>query len=85
MTWLHLLPLAVQNPEKYANVLGGTQSKYDMSHGNVLPESQLPWAFNGWAPQTNGAQSSNPNAQSSNKWWFSSEVRSARESNSQSP
>lgn len=35
-----------------------------MSRGNILPETQVPWAFNGWAPETDSDQGS---------WWFYSE------------
>lgn len=44
--------VGVTNPEEYVNVLGGTKSRMDMSGGNVLPETQVPWGFNGWAPTT---------------------------------
>lgn len=54
---------AVDRPEEYVNVLGGTKSRFDMSRGNVLPEAQVPWGFNGWAPETD------PDPQ----WWFYSE------------
>lgn len=56
--------LGVTNPEEYVNVLGGTKSRYDLSHGNILPETQVPWGFNGWAPSTDETQGS---------WWFYSE------------
>ena len=54
----------VPNPEEYVNVLGGTKSQFDMSHGNILPEAQVPWGFNGWAPETDPDRGG---------WWFYSE------------
>ena len=39
-------------PETYVNTLGGTQSRYDLSHGNVMPFVARPWGFNTWAPAT---------------------------------
>ncbi len=42
----------VTNPSLYVNTLTGTQSRYDLSHGNILPNVVRPWAFNMWAPQT---------------------------------
>ena len=58
---------AVPNPEDFVNILGGTKSKDDMSHGNILPETQMPWGFNGWAPLTDTANGN---------FWFYSESRS---------
>jgi putative alpha-1,2-mannosidase len=50
------------------STLGGTASKLssgadsqELSFGNVLPEVQVPWGFNGWAPTT---------ALNSGSWWF---------------
>jgi predicted alpha-1,2-mannosidase len=54
---------AVPNPEEYVNTLGGTDSRYDLSHGNLLPLVSRPWSFNTWAPQTDN----DPTYQS---WWF---------------
>ena len=34
---------------------------------NKTPEAQLPWGFNGWAPETNTR---------GDGWWFSAEDRS---------
>jgi hypothetical protein len=42
----------VKHPEEFVNILGGTDSRYDMSHGNTLPLTARPWGFNSWAPYT---------------------------------
>lgn len=39
------------NPEDLVNTLGGTDSRYDISHGGTLPLITRPWAFNSYAPQ----------------------------------
>ena len=44
----------------YVNILGGTNSRYDLSHGNTLPLIATPWSFNTWAPMTTTGSS----------WWF---------------
>jgi putative alpha-1,2-mannosidase len=41
------------NPVDFVNILGGTNSRYDMSHGGTLPIVARPWGFNHWAPYTN--------------------------------
>jgi len=51
-----------RHPEEYINVLGGTDSKYDFSHGNSLPLLARPWSFSTWSVQ------SNLNEQDG--WWF---------------
>lgn len=43
---------AVDHPEEYVNILGGTDSRYDLSHGNTLPLIARPWGFNSWSPYT---------------------------------
>jgi putative alpha-1,2-mannosidase len=43
---------AVDHPEEYVNILGGTNSRYDLSHGNTLPLIARPWGFNAWSPYT---------------------------------
>jgi putative alpha-1,2-mannosidase len=48
-------------PEEFVNTLGGTDSRYDLSHGSSLPIIALPWGFNTYAPQTNNAEGG---------WWF---------------
>jgi len=48
--------------EEYVNILGGTDSKKDFSHGNSLPLLGRPWGFGSWSVQ------SNENEQ--NGWWF---------------
>jgi putative alpha-1,2-mannosidase len=54
---------APANPSLYVNTLTGTQSRYDLSHGNILPNVVRPWAFQMWAPQTD-------NDQTWSSWWF---------------
>jgi putative alpha-1,2-mannosidase len=54
------------------NVLGGSDSKEDLSHGNVMPDLTLPWGFNAWAPQTNDGQ----HHSDGEGWWFYSQDRS---------
>ena len=63
---------AAKSPAEYVNTLGGTDSKEDMSHGNIMPDLTLPWGFNAWAPQTNdGLHHSDGEG-----WWFYSQDRS---------
>ncbi len=38
--------------EDFVNILGGTNSRYDMSYGATLPLMTRPWGFNSYAPQT---------------------------------
>jgi predicted alpha-1,2-mannosidase len=38
--------------EEFINILGGTNSRYDMSYGATLPLMTRPWGFNSYAPQT---------------------------------
>ncbi|SDS15052.1 alpha-1,2-mannosidase, putative [Mucilaginibacter mallensis] len=47
--------LFAQKPDlvQYANTLQGTNSKYEISWGNVNPVTSLPFAMNGWTAQTN--------------------------------
>ena len=49
--------LLSKSPEEYINILGGTRNLFDMSRGNVLPETQMPWGFNGFSPETDGTGS----------------------------
>lgn len=44
-----------QQPDlvQYANTLQGTNSKYELSWGNVNPITSLPFAMNAWVAQTN--------------------------------
>lgn len=51
---------SIDNPVEYVNILGGTNSRYDLSHGNTLPLIATPWSFNTWAPMTTTGSS----------WWF---------------
>jgi len=44
----------------YVNILGGTDSRYDLSHGSTLPLIARPWSFNTYAPQTDD----------DGQWWF---------------
>jgi predicted alpha-1,2-mannosidase len=48
------------NPEDFVNILGGTDSRNDLSHGSTLPMIAMPWGFNNYAPQTDDE----------NSWWF---------------
>lgn len=38
-----------KNPEEYVNILGGTDSRHDLSTGGVLPFVAVPWGFNNYA------------------------------------
>jgi putative alpha-1,2-mannosidase len=51
----------LSHPEEYVNILGGSDSRYDLSHGSTLPLITLPWGFNTYAPQTND---------DGDGWWF---------------
>jgi putative alpha-1,2-mannosidase len=53
----------IKHPEEYINVLGGTDSRYDMSHGNTLPLHTRPWGMNSWALYTD----TDPTYSG---WWF---------------
>jgi putative alpha-1,2-mannosidase len=44
--------VGVAAPEAFVNTLGGTDSRYDLSHGNLLPLVVRPWGASAWAPQT---------------------------------
>lgn len=55
--------LMKKDPEDYVNILGGTDSRYDISHGSTLPLISRPWGFNSYAPQTDD----DPNYTG---WWF---------------
>jgi predicted alpha-1,2-mannosidase len=59
----------ILNPEEYVNILGGTESREDLSAGNTLPLITRPWGFNSYAPQT----STDPTYSS---WWFHPNDRS---------
>ncbi|MFD1094924.1 GH92 family glycosyl hydrolase [Salegentibacter chungangensis] len=37
----------------YVNTLMGTDSEYELSHGNTYPAVAMPWGMNFWTPQTN--------------------------------
>ena len=47
--------LYAQKPDlvQYANTLQGTNSKYELSWGNINPITSLPFAMNAWTAQTN--------------------------------
>ncbi|NQD71506.1 glycoside hydrolase family 92 protein [Sphingobacterium shayense] len=45
-------PAQVKSPVDYANPLIGTQSKFELSHGNTYPAIARPWGMNFWTPQT---------------------------------
>jgi len=51
-----------RSAEEYVNILGGTDSKYDFSHGNSLPLMGLPWSADTWAVQSN--------LNDVDGWWF---------------
>ncbi len=53
-----LATVAAKQPQHYVNTLTGTQSRYDLSHGNSLPLVARPWGFNSWSPQTDNADGS---------------------------
>jgi predicted alpha-1,2-mannosidase len=53
----------VLQPESHVNTLGGTQSRPDLSHGNLLPLVARPWGFNSWSPYTD-VDASHAG------WWF---------------
>ena len=53
-------------PEEYVDTRGGTLSKVDVSHGNVLPEVVVPWGMNGWTPVSDTSEGS---------WFFYPETR----------
>ena len=61
----------IANPEDYVNTLGGSDSKYDLSHGNIMPDLTMPWGFNAWAPQSNDGQ----HQSDGEGWWFYSQDR----------
>jgi putative alpha-1,2-mannosidase len=42
----------ITDPVDFVNILGGTNSRYDLSHGNTLPLMGTPWGFNTWSPMT---------------------------------
>src|SRR3978361_1748644 len=52
---LSVVKASAQQPNlvQYANTLQGTNSKYELSWGNVNPVTSLPFAMNGWTAQTN--------------------------------
>ncbi len=52
---------SISNPEEYVNILGGTDSRYDLSHGGTLPLIARPWGFNAFAPYTDDGGGG---------WWF---------------
>jgi predicted alpha-1,2-mannosidase len=54
---------ALSHPEEFVNILGGTDSRYDLSHGSTLPLIAVPWGSNSYAPQTDD----DSNYQG---WWF---------------
>ena len=53
----------IEAPEELVNILGGTDSRYDLSTGGVLPFICRPWGFNAYAPMTD--DDSNYKG-----WWF---------------
>eukprot|EP01040_Poterioochromonas_malhamensis_P006702 gene6700-7220_t len=53
--------LADRGVEEFVNILGGTNSRYDASHGGTLPLVTRPWGFNSYAPMTDDGGGG---------WWF---------------
>ena len=47
-----LIKQSLSNPEEFVNILGGTDSRYDISHGSTLPIIGYPWGFNHYTIQT---------------------------------
>lgn len=47
------LGVSSSSPEDYINILGGTDSRKDFSHGNTLPLITRPWGFGSWSIQSN--------------------------------
>lgn len=43
---------SIEYPEEFVNILGGTDSRYDLSHGSTLPLLAVPWGFNHYTIQT---------------------------------
>lgn len=52
-----------ESPAEHVNTRGGTNSRFDLSHGNLLPLVTVPWGFNAWAPVTD-------NDPQWSQWWF---------------
>ena len=53
LCWFSLIVVGNEVPyEEYVDILGGTDSRYDISFGNTLPLVTRPWGFNSYAPQT---------------------------------
>jgi predicted alpha-1,2-mannosidase len=55
--------LADRGVEEFVNVLGGTNSRFDISHGSTLPLVTRPWGFNSYAPMTDDDPTWSG-------WWF---------------
>ncbi len=49
---ISLIASAQSNPADWVNPLVGTQSSYELSHGNTYPAIAMPWGMNTWTPQT---------------------------------
>ncbi len=47
-----LIKQSLSHPEEFVNILGGTDSRYDISHGSTLPIIGYPWGFNHYTIQT---------------------------------
>ena len=58
------LSLENTTPEDLVNLLGGADSRYEMSTGATLPVISRPWGFNSYAPQTDVGIGN------LNGWWF---------------
>ncbi len=41
-----------KSPAEYVNTLQGTNSRFELTHGNTFPATALPFGMNMWTPQT---------------------------------
>ena len=53
---------AAVGPEERVDTLGGTDSRFDLSHGNLLPLVARPWGMHTFAPVTD-------NDPTYHQWW----------------
>jgi predicted alpha-1,2-mannosidase len=49
---MHALRLAGAELADYVNTLQGTNSRFELTHGNTYPTTALPFGMNTWTPQT---------------------------------
>eukprot|EP00917_Polyrhabdina_sp_WS-2016_P013451 GHVP01029561.1.p1 GENE.GHVP01029561.1~~GHVP01029561.1.p1 ORF type:complete len:807 (+),score=129.12 GHVP01029561.1:35-2455(+) len=65
VVWLPLLlagAQTIQNPEEFASILVGTDTRSEWSNGNVIPMVGTPWGHTYWAPETD--------LNDGGSWWF---------------